>query len=163
MSHSRHDKRVISFRLKHLITSLVIGSAVCSVACNRSGFWWLGPGRNIERVLAVQLPDRMVVIGRSSQGRKPLRDITDRATIDGTIAFFKRYPDGWAEFSGAFGDYEFQFSRNGQPLIRMGIKDASVWSPGEARLNVGNYRRQVPEADVAALVSRLSLAWPPPR
>jgi hypothetical protein len=153
----------MSRQLMRLVGTIALAGAVFGVACNRSGFWWLGPGRNISRVLAIDSPDRMVVVGRFTERPTQLRDIRDRATIDDTIAFFKRYPDGWAEFSGAFGDYEFQFFRNDQPLIRMGIKDSSRWSPGEARLNVGNYRLQVPVADVAALASRLNLTWPPPR
>jgi hypothetical protein len=147
-----------------LVSALMLASSVVGLACNKAGGSWWMLGQNMTRELSIDPPDSMLVARSSSQGVERLRDIRDRSMIDDTLALFRRYPDGYVDFSGAGGDYDFYFFRNGQKmLLRLGIRDSSRWSPGEATLNVASHRRQVPAAEVAALASRLGLTWPAPR
>ena len=79
----------------------------------------------------------MVVVRQSREGLERLREIRDRALIDDTLAFFRRYPDGYVDFSGASGDYDFYLYRNGQIVLRLGIRAPLPSFPGEAQVKQG--------------------------
>ena len=120
---------------------------------------WALPGHNLKRQLkSIEQTNRIVING--GIGLTYLKTITDRSTIDSVVPFFERLPDGWMTFSAAPTDYFLLLYRDNRQLALLGLAAGSP-RPGEDTLAFGDHFRRAPATDVAELVRRLDLPWPP--
>ena len=132
---------------------------VACPACDRPVPDWALPGHNLERQLkSIEQSDRLVING--GIGLTYLKTITDRSTIDSVVALFERFPDGWMTFSAAPTDYFLLLYKDNRQLALLGLAAGSL-RPGEDTLAFGDYFRRAPATDVAELVHRFDLPWPP--
>jgi hypothetical protein len=155
----RHPREIRCAAWLGLI-SLAVACSACQGISDRVLY---GSGKNLDTELrALQQANRIAVIGRGS-GSKPLATITDRATLRTVVTFFGQHPDGWFIFSGAGGDYDLYLYDDDRLLGRVGLTAGSKVGSEEDTLSFGDYFRRAPASEVATLMARLGLPWPPPR
>ncbi len=150
---------------RHVLFLCVVAIALAGSACDRNRIleWAVyGSGRRLDKeMVALERANRIVVVKSGSSGRDPLATIGDQAKVRDVVAFFKRYPDRWILFSGPPGDYWLYVYQDDRDIGLLALTASSRVRPGEDTLTFGEYARRAPSADVAALVSRLGLPWPP--
>ena len=134
---------------------------ICS-GCDRIWEWSLGPGHKLDKELGALEQSTRLVVNGGNAGLTELGTVTNRATIQDVVMFFERYPGGWVTFSAAPRDYYLYFYKDDQLLGLLGLAAGSR-RPGDDTLSVGDYFRRAPASEVAALVQRLGLPWPPRR
>jgi hypothetical protein len=149
---------------KHVIRLCVLLGALLGCACDRTLEWALyGSGKRLDNdLVALDHANRIVVVKGGSGGRQQLASIRDQAKIRDVITLFERYPDSWVIFSGAAGDYLLYVYQDDRMVGLLGLTASSRVRPGEDTLSFGDYFRRAPSSEVAALVYRLGLPWPPP-
>jgi hypothetical protein len=117
----------------------------------------LGRGRDLTTTLDGLGKSTRVVITSRDEVKK---DSTDASQIAEVVTFFKKYPSGWVNVSGAGGDYDIFLYEDAEMIGRLGVTASSGVRPGEDTLNVGDSFRRVPASDVLVFMRRLGLPWP---
>ena len=116
--------------------------------------------REAERRLAELARANRMIVERIREGHaERLEETRDAVTIARVVSFPRRYPDRWMQSTGIFGDYLLLLYDEQRFIGRLGLTAGA--SEGEVTLNVDDYFRRVPLADVVDLARQLNVPWPP--
>jgi len=132
-------------------------AAVASMSCESL---WQGPSRRID-FSALKEADHIRVCGRSCYETK-LLTIDDPNKVRDASTFISAYADGWRDSWNGPGGGELNFFfYEGERLL--GGYGMTPFNDADVLMSVGRGSRQVPAREIAALMTRLGLQWPPSR
>jgi hypothetical protein len=124
--------------------------ATLSIACSSSA---MSCGRRSIATEKLEGADRIDVIVHNEK----ISTISEPQKIRDTLAFIRKYRDGWVEpLAGPTGALlRFSFFENDRFLGEFGL--------GWNYIASGGLSRSAPESEINDLAHRLNLQWPPPR
>ena len=138
---------------------LAIAALIADAGCGGSDYS-VDSNREAERRLAQLARANRMIVERIREGHaERLEETRDAVTIARVVSFPRRYPDRWQQSTGIFGDYLLLLYDDQRFIGRLGLTAGA--SEGEVTLNVDDYFRGVPLADVVDLARHLNVPWPP--